>query len=501
MEIHRIITELQSYGTKISKLPWSRRGGAGPAEGGYVIVDNIAIAVPVNSEFVLNSPYLIKQTERGTGLFKNGRFLCHVKVVTRPKFYDFFTTDGIPYWKIALLHGTDCLATSVIQTCMLWDTSKRCKFCGIQISLQNGTTIKVKKPHHLAEVALKAKVLDCVSHVVLTTGSHSSPYSEISVLAKSTKAIKETTGLPVHVQCLPPKDVSLLLELKNAGVDTIGLHVESFDKRVLSLIAPFKATIGYDIYEKAWKAAVKIFGVNQVSSFIIVGLGETDESIIAGCEKLSDLGVYPFLVPFRPIPDSLMANVPPPSPDRMIKLYEKVSDILKIKGITVTECKAGCVKCGACSAIKAYEKQDELICHPCRTDEELASAFRIRNEVFVNEQKIFKESDIDENDKKSIHLVAKKGREVIGTVRVYPENDNGHWVGGRLAVKKEFRTSGAGKLLVQEAVRYATRQGCTKFTAHIQKSNVDFFKHLGWRPVGPMSLYFGKPHQLMEAEL
>ena len=114
---------------------------------------------------------------------------------------------------------------------------------------------------------------------------------------------------------------------------------------------------------------------------------------------------------------------------------------------------------------------------------------------------MFLHSDEDDNDSKSVHLIAKRGDKIVGTVRVFPADNNGTWIGGRLSVKKGFRTSGVGKLLVQEAVRYVKRYGCCRFEAYIQKYNVSFFSHLGWKPVGSLEQYCGKPHQLMEVDL
>jgi hypothetical protein len=67
-------------------------------------------------------------------------------------------------------------------------------------------------------------------------------------------------------------------------------------------------SIGIQHYERAWKKAVALFGPNQVSSFLIAGLGESPASIVWGSEVLADMGVYPFVVPFRPIPGSGMEN-------------------------------------------------------------------------------------------------------------------------------------------------------------------------------------------------
>lgn len=248
---------------------------------------------------------------------------------------------------------------------------------------------------------------------------------------------------------------------------------------------------------------MEIFGPNQVSSFLIAGLGETDGSIIQGSEFLTDMGVYPFVVPLRPIPGSLMADALPPDPDIMKSIYEKAAHILRRKGMSAARNLAGCVRCGACSALPAYERPvDDLVCHPARNTAERDAAFAIREAVFVREQHLFEGSDQDAKDQTSIHLVIRQGQEVVGTVRVFPAgNGNGHWIGGRLAVKKGLRSSGAGELLVKNAVTCVKQRGCTWFTAHIQEKNIPFFRQLGWHGIGPVQAYFGQPHQLMAADL
>jgi putative N-acetyltransferase (TIGR04045 family) len=157
----------------------------------------------------------------------------------------------------------------------------------------------------------------------------------------------------------------------------------------------------------------------------------------------------------------------------------------------------------ACSAASAWERSPaELICLPARTSAEEQAAFAIRRKVFVEEQRLFSDSDRDENDSRSIHLVVIRDGEVVGTVRVYPvQNSPGHWIGGRLAVIRGERASGAGELLVQEAMRTVKRLDCARFTATIQKRNVVWFEKLGWWKQGDLFDLLGKPHQLMQADL
>jgi radical SAM protein (TIGR04043 family)/putative N-acetyltransferase (TIGR04045 family) len=500
--IPELITELQSFGLRFQGQLLKRRGGAGPAEGGTFLIEGIPVNLPISSQYVSRSPYILEEEGDQSLIFKNEKAVCPIHFIERPKFYDHSTEEGIPYPKIALLHGKDCLATSVIQTCTYWHSSERCRFCGIELSHSSGQTIKIKTPGQLSEVALKAKELDSIQHIVLTTGTVQTPGKEISYLVPCAAAIKKATGLPIHVQFCPPSNMEGLYELRDAGVDTVGIHIESFDFETLSQVAPAKAAMGFERFEKAWKMAVEIFGPNQVSSFLIAGLGEKRDSIIWGSQFLADLGVYPFVVPLRPIPGSLMENHLPPDPEEMKRIYEEVACILKRKGLSASRSLAGCVRCGACSALHTFEHlTDHLIGHPARTRLEKERAFEIRKEVFVLEQKLFSNSDIDENDTYSLHLVAEWNDQVIGTVRVFPVNNNGHWIGGRLAVRKEYRSTGAGELLVREAMQYVKSQGCTKFTAHIQVENVSYFSRLGWRVIEPMKEYFGKPHQIMEADL
>ena len=503
LNIAAIITEIQSLGVRFHRNVLQRKGGAGPAEGGSLIVRDKAVNVPVASPFVSESPYQIQETDGQTFLFKAGKELFPVGLVNTPAFYGFSTEEGIPTASIALLHGKDCLASSVIQTCVYWNSEKRCQFCGIELSLKGNHTISRKSPAQLAEVAAIAKSHDGIKHVVLTTGTGSPPGSEIEGpghMFQSHKK-KDRTSCPRPVSA--PPSLEMLHLLKEAGVDTVGIHIESFDPDTLKRVAPAKAVIGLKRYEEAWKAAVELFGPNQVSSFLVVGLGEKPDTVIWGSAMLADMGVYPFVVPLRPIPGSAMAKNLPPDPRIMEDIYEQVAVILKNKGLSSAACKAGCVRCGACSALSFYERPvDSLVCHPARTADERAQAFEIRKAVFVQEQKLFKDTDVDENDKNGIHLVARQGNSIIGTVRVYPaETGNGDWIGGRLAVKQGFRTSGAGELLVREAVAVVKKQGCNHFTAHIQKKNIAFFEQLGWRRTGPVKDYFGRPHQVMEADL
>ena len=79
------------------------------------------------------------------------------------------TADGVPYWKIALLH-LDSIASTVVQKCIYWGTHEQCGFCGIELT-RGEQTLSVKTPAQLAEVCTAARDYDHAVDVTLTTGS------------------------------------------------------------------------------------------------------------------------------------------------------------------------------------------------------------------------------------------------------------------------------------------------------------------------------------------
>jgi len=277
----------------------------------------------------------------------------------RPRYYDLTTPEGISLEKIALTHGCDCLASTVYQDCVYRNTGQQCRFCGIGLSLQNGATIREKAPADLACAAALAQQNDGIRHVTLTTGAWPDETAGMAHLAQCVAAIKQASGLPIHVQVCPPEHMDAIDRLRHAGADTIGIHIETAGALLLEQVAPAKAARGLATYIKCWEHAVSVFGKNQVSSFLIAGLGEPQEKIISTADLLCSLGVFPFLLPLRPIPGTPLAGARPPQPGVMLSLYAEVVKILKKYGMSSKSSKAGCVRCGACSALALFEDEGQ----------------------------------------------------------------------------------------------------------------------------------------------
>lgn len=131
--------------------------------------------------------------------------------------------------------------------------------------------------------------------------------------------------------------------------------------------------------------------------------------------------------------------------------------------------------------------------------------FRLRREIFAEEQGLFASSDRDEFDPIAIPivalaLVAGVGHEVVGVVRIYSP-ERGVYFGGRLGVAQSHRRVGAiGTALITCAVSQAHALGCQRFYATVQEQNVKYFERHAFAVCESMHVC-GRPHRLMEADL
>ncbi|MGV6875254.1 MSMEG_0568 family radical SAM protein [Pseudochelatococcus sp. B33] len=358
-----LINELQSYGARLVDPKAgheSRRGGAGPSDHKALTIDGMTVMVPVHTAPAFESPYLVeKPDDKGRSrISREGKVLGEVSFPLRPRFYERVTADGIPYSKIAVLHGRDVLATTVLQTCIRYQSrTKTCQFCAIGQSLAAGRTIAHKTPEQLAEVAKAAVELDGVKHMVMTTGTPKGDDRGAAILADSARAIKAAVDLPIQAQCEPPEDDIWFGRMKEAGIDTLGMHLEAVTPEVRTRIMPGKAQVPVEKYMASFQSAVKIFGRGQVSTYILAGLGDTRQAVLDMCEKLVAIGVYPFVVPFVPISGTPLESHPTPKPEFMHSILKPLAEMLVVSGLKAVDIKAGCGKCGACSALSTYERR------------------------------------------------------------------------------------------------------------------------------------------------
>ena len=352
----KLINHYKNQGIEIS---FGRKGGAGPLGGRYFLFENRTL---VNAA-LWNDPQksnLVLRENRDSYFevydVRNKIEHSKLKLIQNPRYYnsDYMTSDGIPMKKIALVHGVDCLSSTIYQKCVYWACGEACKFCGIELSLKSDATIEEKNAQQMSEVIAVAKKEGRCNHMTLTSGTDENIDKGAKRYIELLKGIKKNyPNLPLHVQIEPLEDLSYINELKEAGADTIGIHLEVLNQNIRDRITPGKSRISYESYEENWKHALEIFGKNQVSSYLLTGFGESPDDFVLDTEKIISLGVIPFITPVRSIPG--MKDMPITNPNIMVEIYKKVAKLMKEYGVNPLKNKAGCVKCGGCSAInEAY---------------------------------------------------------------------------------------------------------------------------------------------------
>ena len=121
-----------------------------------------------------------------------------------------------------------------------------------------------------------------------------------------------------------------------------------------------------------------------------------------------------------------------------------------------------------------------------------AEAAPIRLQVFVEEQRVPAEMELDEFDALSCHALALADGRPVGTGRLLPD---GHI--GRMAVQAAWRGRGVGAALLQALIAEAGRRGMAQLALSAQTHALGFYGRFGFLPEGEVYDEAGLPHQVM----
>lgn len=113
----------------------------------------------------------------------------------------------------------------------------------------------------------------------------------------------------------------------------------------------------------------------------------------------------------------------------------------------------------------------------------------IRFAVFVEEQLVPAEIEMDEWDECSRHVLASVDGQIVGTGRLLSD---GHI--GRIAVLRAFRGMGIGQRLMEELMLMGRLSGMKKFVLSAQTQATAFYERLGFVTCGSVYEEAGIPH-------
>jgi predicted GNAT family N-acyltransferase len=130
----------------------------------------------------------------------------------------------------------------------------------------------------------------------------------------------------------------------------------------------------------------------------------------------------------------------------------------------------------------------------------LTAVFAIRRAVFVGEQGVDPELEWDDTETAATHLLGAADGRAVGTARVRFVDDETAKA-ERLAVRRSDRHQGYGRRLMRAVETYATDSGATRCRVHAQRRVAEFYRSLGYRPIGDEFEEAGIPHVAMVIDL
>ena len=136
-----------------------------------------------------------------------------------------------------------------------------------------------------------------------------------------------------------------------------------------------------------------------------------------------------------------------------------------------------------------------MIVQKVKTKNELDDAFQVRMVVFVEEQKVPVQEELDAFDETAIHFIGYEKEHPVAASRLRFEADYGKLE--RICVLQEFRGKHFGKQIIDEMEMTIRTNGYKKAKLHAQTHAENFYSQLGYETVSDVFMDAGIPHVTM----
>jgi predicted GNAT family N-acyltransferase len=129
----------------------------------------------------------------------------------------------------------------------------------------------------------------------------------------------------------------------------------------------------------------------------------------------------------------------------------------------------------------------------------MEQAWALRRHVFIEEQQVPEEIELDADDARAFHALALEGGRPVGCGRMLAHGD--YVKIGRMAVLAERRGAGIGRRVLQFLVEHARQRGFRRAVLDAQVHAEGFYLKQGFTPVGEVFEEAGIMHRRMERAL
>ena len=298
-------------------------------------IGNSNLCISIAEEYSTKSPYLLQK-------IGDQYFVCREDEKIKIEFFPSLPFTGTILDEIARLHADGCINIWPSTSCCYDTPDLKCSFCSLEC--KNEQPIPPEKLCEDLRILMK-KVPDYTLN--FSGGTYKNPDIMADYWCAVAKGIRSFSACPIAVEFAPPADLKKLEEMKKSGIQAVIMNLEIADPVLREKICPGKSKISYEHYYKAFDRAVELFGWGQVSSVLIGGI-QPKEDIIKECEKLASIGVFPTIMPFRPMDNCELHGLKACDPDELIEMSLKLG-VMLVKYKLHPHLQEGCTKCGGCS--------------------------------------------------------------------------------------------------------------------------------------------------------
>lgn len=293
------------------------------------------VCVSVAENFSARSPYTMEE-ENG------GFYIRYAGGKTPVRLFDDLPPTGTVIDMLARPHSDGVISLWPSLSCCYDRPGSKCKFCSIK-----PTQAQTVVPAGDVVQGLRALFEKTDKYEMnIGGGTVQNPDVSADYLAEICRGIRTFTQNAISLELAPPS-LRKISELKAAGADALIMNLEIASDALRHEICPGKSHISYEHYYDCYREGVRVFGKGNISCVFVVGIQDNDD-IVRECEKLTDIGVIPTLIPFKAMDDCAFRDRPNCNPADLLYVSEKLGVLLRRHGLR-PEAQKGCTKCGGCS--------------------------------------------------------------------------------------------------------------------------------------------------------
>jgi biotin synthase-related radical SAM superfamily protein len=247
-----------------------------------------------------------------------------------------------------LLHAPEQAFINLSSTCIY-----NCKFCATP-RLKSREKLRMNIDSIVKSI-LRVASRPTFKSVAITSGVVGSPSETIMRLVALIRKVRfALPDVPIGVEpyVTIARDIDRLYE---AGATELKLNIQSYDRVIFAKICP---ELNFDNILAMIEYGAHVFGKGKVCSNIILGLGESDATVLAGVEHLAKIGAVATLRAVRvnaynytPLVNALGREPECVPATRLIQLALSQKEILARYGLTTRSFLSMCHRCGCCDLV------------------------------------------------------------------------------------------------------------------------------------------------------